>query len=89
MQTIHGVVEVQNQNKHLSDEIKSHIINISDDYNLMKTWLITNYGGLSRIVVDIINKLSRKSKPLGGKRKEKIVFYFAITGAIQRLERLS
>ena len=37
-------------NKHLSDEIKSHIINISDNYSLMKTWLITNYGGPSRIV---------------------------------------
>ena len=32
-------------NKHLSEEIKSHIINISDDYNAMKTWLISNYGG--------------------------------------------
>ena len=76
-------------NKHLSEEIKSHIINISDNYSLMKTRLITNYGGLSRIVGDIINNLSRKSKPVGGNRKEKFVFYSAITGAIQRLERLS
>ena len=72
-------------NKVLSDEIKSHIINISDYYNLMKTWLITNYGGPSRIVGDIINNLSRKSKPVGGNRKEKFVFYSAITGAIQKL----
>ena len=49
-------------NKHLSDEIKSHIINISDNYSLMKKRLITNYGGQSRIVGDIINNLSRKSK---------------------------
>ena len=35
-------------NKHLSEEIKSHFINISDNYSLMKTWLITNYGGLSK-----------------------------------------
>ena len=41
-------------NKYLSDEIKSHIINISDNYSLMKTWLITNYGGPSRIGEDII-----------------------------------
>ena len=26
--------------KHLSQEIKSHYISISDNYNLMKTWLI-------------------------------------------------
>ena len=76
-------------NKHLSDEIKSHIINISDNYSLMKTWLFTNYGGTSRIVGDIINNLSRKSKPANGSRKEKFVFYSVITGALQRLERLS
>ena len=49
----------------------------------------STYGGLSRIVGDIINNLSRKSKPASGNRKEKFVFYSAITGAIQRLERLS
>ena len=42
-------------NKHLSVEIKSHIINISDNYSKMKTGLINNYGGLSRIVGHIIN----------------------------------
>ena len=47
-------------NKHLSDEIKSHINNISDNYSLMKTWLITNYGGPARIAGDIVSNLSRK-----------------------------
>ena len=56
-------------NKHLSNEIKSHIINISDNYSLMKTWLITNYAGPSRIVGDIINNLFRKSKPMGTERR--------------------
>ena len=50
--------------------------------------LITNYGGPSRIVGDINNNLSTKSKPANGSKKEKFVFYSAITGAIQRLERL-
>ena len=76
-------------NKHLSEEIKSYLMNISDNYSLMKTWLITNYDGPSRIVGDIINNLSRKSKPVVGNRKDKFTFYSAITGAIQRLERLS
>ena len=35
-------------NKHLSDEIKFHLINISDDYGMMNSWLITNYGEPSR-----------------------------------------
>ena len=55
----------------------------------MKTWLINTYGGPSRIVGDIISNLSGKSKPVGGNRKDKFIFYSAITGAIQRLERLS
>ena len=76
-------------NKHLSDEIKSYLINISDDYGMMKTWLISNYGGSSRIVGDIINNLSKRSKPAPDNIREKFSFYSAITGAIQRLERLS
>ena len=76
-------------NKHFSDEIKSNIINISDNYGLMKIWLITNYSGPFRIVGDIINNLFRKSKPANMSRKEKFVFYSAIPGSIQRLERLS
>ena len=76
-------------NRHLSEEIKSRLINISDHYELMKQWLIKNYGGPSRIVGDIIGNLIRKPKPEIGNRKEKFVFYSAITGAMQRLERLS
>ena len=62
---------------------------MSDNYGLMKEWLIKNYGRPSRIVGDIISNLSRKTKPVGGNRKDKFVFYSTITGAIQRLERLS
>ena len=55
----------------------------------MKTWLIANYGGPARIVGDIVSNPSKKSKPLLGNRKEKFSFYAAITGSIQRLDRLS
>ena len=70
-------------NKHLSDEIKFHMINISDDYNLMKTWVIANYGGPLRIVRDIVRNLSKRAKPMPDNRKEKFCFYAAITGSIQ------
>ena len=40
--------------KHLSEEIKSQLISMSDDYKKMKSWLIENYGSLSRIVGDIV-----------------------------------
>ena len=55
---------------------------------MMKTWLISNYSGPSRIVGDIINNLAKRGKPAFNNRKEKFSFYSAITGAIQRLLRL-
>ena len=76
-------------NRHLSEEIKSRLINICDNYELMKQWLIKNYGGPSRIVGDIIGNLIRKHKPAIGNRKDYFTFYSAITVALQRLERLS
>ena len=76
-------------NKHLSEDIKSQLINISEDYKMMKTWLICNYGGQSRIVGDIINSLAEKRKPTSNNRKEKFKYYSAIIGALQRLEKLS
>ena len=55
----------------------------------MKAWLINNYGGPSRIVGDIFSNLSKKTKPMSGKRKDKFIFYSASTEAFQRLEKLS
>ena len=69
-------------NRHLSEKIKARLIDISDNYDLMKQCLIKNYGGSSRIVGDIVSNLMRKPKPTTGNRKEKFAFYSAITGAI-------
>ena len=55
----------------------------------MKQWLILNYGGASRIVNDIVNNLSLKSKPESGSIGEKYAYYAAITSALQRLEKLA
>ena len=76
-------------NRHLSEKIKARLINISDNYESTKQWLIKNYGGSSRIVGNIVSNLTRKPKPATGNQKEKLAFYSAFTGAIQRLERLS
>ena len=76
-------------NRHLSEEIKSKLINKSDSYAEMKQWLIQNYGGVSRIVNEIINDHSRQSKPGPNNSNAKFTFYAYISGALQRLERLS
>ena len=55
-------------NKHLSEEIKSQLISVSDDYKSMKDWLIENYGSSSWIVNDIIGDLLAKKKPPANNR---------------------
>ena len=47
-------------NRHLSEEIKSKLINKSDSYIEMKQWLIQHYGGVSRIINDIIRSPAPK-----------------------------
>ena len=62
---------------------------MSDSYPEMKNWLISNYGGVSRIISDIINDLSRKMKPSSSSITQRFTFYAYICGALQRMERLS
>ena len=76
-------------NRHLSKEIKSKLINKSDSYVEMKQWLILNYGGVSRIINDVISDLSCRNKPAINNSQGKFAFYAYISGALQRLERLS
>jgi len=54
----------------------------------MENWQISNYGGVSRIISDILNDLSRKTKP-NRITVLRSSFYACILGALQRMERLS
>ena len=76
-------------NRHLSEEIKRKLINKSDSYAEMKQWLILNYGGVSRIINNVISDLSCQNKPASNNSQGKFAFYAHISGALQRLERLS
>ena len=71
-------------NRHLSEEIKSKLINKSDSYAEMKQWLILNYGGVSRIINDVICELSRRNKPTSNNSQGKFSFYAHISEALQR-----
>jgi len=75
-------------NRHLSEEINNKLINMSDSYTEMENWQISNYGGVSRIISDILNDLSRKTKP-NRITVPRSSFYSCILGALQRMERLS
>ena len=62
---------------------------MSDSYPEMKRWLISNYGGVSRIISDIVNDLNRRVKPNPNNNAQKFAFHASISGALQRMERLS
>ena len=76
-------------NRHLYDEIKNKLINMSDSYPEMKNWLISNYGGVSRIISDITNDVNKKMKPISSSNTQRFTFYAYICGALQRMEGLS
>lgn len=62
--------------------------NSKQSYTEMENWQISNYGGVSRIISDILNDLSRKTKP-NRITVLRSSFYACILGALQRMERLS
>jgi len=62
---------------------------MSDSYPEMKRWLISIYSGVSRIISDIVNDLNRRAKPNPNNSAQKFAFYAVISGALQRMERLS
>ena len=76
-------------NRHLSEEIKAKLMSKSDSYADMKLWLVQNYGGVSRIINDIIGDLARKTKPNFPNNNAKFTFFALTSSALLRIERLS
>ena len=74
--------------KHLSDDLKDKLMMRSDNYALMKEWLISNYGGASCILNDTVMALGKRKKPAGNNRSERYLHLSAIHAALQRLEKL-
>ena len=61
----------------------------SDSYADMKLWLVQNYGGVSRIINDIIGDLARRTKPNFSNNNAKFTFFALTSSALLRIERLS
>ena len=76
-------------NRHLSEEIKAKLVSKSDSYADMKLWLVQNYGGVSRIINDIIGDLAQRTKPNFPNNNAKFTFYALTCSALLRIERLS
>ena len=60
----------------------------SDNYALMREWLVSNYGGASHIINDTVMALGKRKKPVPTDRFERYLHVSAILAALQRLEKL-
>ena len=60
----------------------------SDNYALIREWLISNYGGVSRILNDTVMALGKRKKPARNAHSERYLHLSAILAALQRLEKL-
>ena len=57
--------------KHLSDDLKDKLMTRSDNYALMREWLVTNYGGAAQILNDNLMALNRRKKLTANDRSDR------------------
>ena len=69
---------------HLSDDLKDKLLTHFNSYELMREWLINNYGGALRIVNDTIMALARRRKPAANDRSQRHSHLSVIIAALQR-----
>ena len=74
--------------KYLSDDLKDKLMTRSDNYALMREWLISNYGGASCILNDTVMALGKQKKPARYDCSERYLHLSAILAALQQLEKL-
>ena len=55
----------------------------------MRQWLISQYGGPSTIISDIINDLAVRAKPGANDSNARFSLFSHVSGALQRIERLN
>ena len=60
----------------------------SDNYSLMREWLVSNYGGASCILNNTVMALGKQKKPAGNDHSERYLHVSAILAALQCLEKL-
>ena len=75
--------------KLLSEDIKSKIIDFSDNFSAIRKWLINKYGGADRVVGDILEGIKQIQKPSPTSKKERYAFYADLTCALSRLDKLT
>ena len=60
----------------------------SDNYALMREWLVQNYGGAARILNDTVMALTQRKKSSANYCSDRYLHISAIIAALQQLEEL-
>ena len=55
----------------------------SDNYALMREWLVSNYGGAAHILNDTVMALNRRKKLAANDRSDRYLHVSAILAALQ------
>ena len=50
--------------KHLPDDLRDKLMTRSDNFAMMREWLVSNYGGASPIINDTVVALGKQKKPV-------------------------
>ena len=74
--------------KPLSDDLKDKLMTRSDNYALMRKWLVSNYGRAAHILNDTVMDLGKRKKPASNDCSDRYLHVSAILAALQRLEKL-
>ena len=73
--------------KHLSNDLKDKLMTRSDNYALMREWLVSTYGGTARILNDTVMALAKRKKPASNDRSDRYLHVSAILAVLQLLEK--
>ena len=68
--------------KHLSADLKDKLMTRSDNFALMREWLVQNYGGTARIINDTVMALTPGKKPAANDGADRYTHISAIIAAL-------
>ena len=74
--------------KYLSPMIRAQTVHASNDYPLLKAWLINRFGDALTVVDTLVASLECAKRPPSGAAKERLSYYLNISNVLMRLERM-
>lgn len=74
--------------KCLSPWIKSQTLHVSNDYQMLKSWLIEQFGDAMTVIDTLVASLECAKRPSPNNPKDRLAYYLNISNIIMRIERL-